>query len=303
MSRVLGVRGELFIFWQKLFLDCRKSNPNPNLSNMSTTLPDVNHTKSRMDQKLYRQIILPNGLHCVLVQDTVAMKMQPNVDDYTLDDSDSDSDSDMNSSNSNSSDSFESPTGYRKAAAALVVGCGSFFDPSAAQGLAHFLEHMLFMGSEKFPTENSYDEFISKMGGDSNAYTELEHTNFHFEINQGACFDKALDMFAQFFISPLMLAEAADRELKNVDSEFNQSRNSDSSRLQQLFCHTNQIPLASHPFSTFSWGNIQSLKTLPEAANISIPTFLLDMFNKYYYAKVSERACVHMVLCFGPSLN
>ena len=41
------------------------------------------------------------------------------------------------------------------------------------QGLSHYLEHMLFMGSAKFPDENSYDAFLSAHAGSSNAYTEL----------------------------------------------------------------------------------------------------------------------------------
>jgi hypothetical protein len=41
------------------------------------------------------------------------------------------------------------------------------------QGLSHFLEHMLFMGSEKFPDENDYDSFLTHHGGASNAFTEL----------------------------------------------------------------------------------------------------------------------------------
>ena len=55
----------------------------------------------------------------------------------------------------------------------MVVGVGSLSDPANMQGLSHYLEHMLFMGSEKFPDENDYDSFLSKNGGGSNAYTEL----------------------------------------------------------------------------------------------------------------------------------
>lgn len=40
------------------------------------------------------------------------------------------------------------------------------------QGLSHFLEHMLFMGSERFPDENEYDAFLTAQGGSSNAQTE-----------------------------------------------------------------------------------------------------------------------------------
>lgn len=41
------------------------------------------------------------------------------------------------------------------------------------QGLSHYLEHMLFMGSKKYPDENEYDAYISNNGGMANAYTEL----------------------------------------------------------------------------------------------------------------------------------
>ena len=45
----------------------------------------------------------------------------------------------------------------QKSAAALSVGVGSLQDPLEAQGLAHYLEHMLFMGTEKYPEENEYN--------------------------------------------------------------------------------------------------------------------------------------------------
>lgn len=61
----------------------------------------------------------------------------------------------------------------KKAAAAMSVGIGSLSDPLVMQGLSHYLEHMLFMGSKKYPDENDYDDFITKHGGSSNAYTEL----------------------------------------------------------------------------------------------------------------------------------
>jgi nardilysin len=44
-------------------------------------------------------------------------------------------------------------------------------------------EHMLFMGSSKFPDENEYDTFLSKHGGGSNAFTETEFTCYHFDIS------------------------------------------------------------------------------------------------------------------------
>jgi insulysin len=55
-----------------------------------------------------------------------------------------------------------------RAAASLEVGVGQFQDPIALPGLAHFCEHMLFLGTEKFPDENSYSSFLSSHGGNSN---------------------------------------------------------------------------------------------------------------------------------------
>ena len=49
---------------------------------------------------------------------------------------------------------------------------GHFTDPWHLQGLSHYLEHMLFMGSERYPDENDYDAFLTAHGGASNACTE-----------------------------------------------------------------------------------------------------------------------------------
>ena len=64
----------------------------------------------------------------------------------------------------------------------MCVQVGSFSDPMEAQGLAHFLEHMVFMGSEKYPKENGYDQFVTAHGGFCNAFTEGEFTVFQFDV-------------------------------------------------------------------------------------------------------------------------
>lgn len=70
-----------------------------------------------------------------------------------------------------------------KAAAALDVMVGSGDNPPGLGGLAHFLEHMLFLGTDKYPEAAEYAQFISEHGGSHNAYTSFEHTNYFFEIN------------------------------------------------------------------------------------------------------------------------
>ncbi|GBG78735.1 hypothetical protein CBR_g27959 [Chara braunii] len=169
--------------------------------------------------------------------------------------------------------------GAKKAAAAMCVGVGSFSDPLDAQGLAHFLEHMLFMGSEKFPNENDYDSFLSAHGGSSNAYTDAEHTCFHFEVNH-KFLTPALDRFAQFFVAPLAKDEAMEREVQSVDSEFNQSVQNDRCRLQQLQCHTANSAYELHKFS---WGNRKSLGE-PLVKGKGIRGKLINLYKEHYRA-------------------
>jgi insulysin len=76
---------------------------------------------------------------------------------------------------------------------------------------------MLFLGTEKYPDENSYTAFLGAHAGSSNAFTSNEDTNFYFEV-MPVDLDEALDRFAQFFISPLLTESATDRELNAVDS-------------------------------------------------------------------------------------
>ena len=68
-------------------------------------------------------------------------------------------------------------------------------DPADREGMAHFLEHMLFLGTAKYPEANAYGNFMQSNGGYNNAYTSLTDTNYHFEVsNEG--FEETLDMFA-----------------------------------------------------------------------------------------------------------
>uniref|UniRef100_A0A7S3Q5Z2 Insulysin n=1 Tax=Chaetoceros debilis TaxID=122233 RepID=A0A7S3Q5Z2_9STRA len=280
--------------------------------------PDLNPSRSPLDKKLYRQILLENGLRVVLISDTEAMLHQElyEYDDDDSDDSDggdggtgndtdkkeSEPKEEEEDSDSDDSEEEDDDAGLRKAAAALVVGAGSFHDPACANGMAHFLEHMLFMGTSKYPLENQYDAFLSKNSGSDNAYTELEYTLYHMEVCQEA-FWKGLDMLAQFFVSPLLLEDCVDRELNAIESEFQLSKNSDECRLQQLLCHDCKLQHVNnkgkgeengkdkdnhnrhHPFANFSWGNRQSLVDLPKENNIDMMKELRKFYNAHYYAQ------------------
>ena len=145
------------------------------------------------------------------------------------------------------------------AAAAMDVNVGSASDPERIPGLAHFLEHMLFLGTEKYPKENEYQSYLEEHGGGSNAFTAHEDTNYYFVV-QKDFLQGAMDRFAQFFLAPLFSESATYRELNAVDSENNKNLQSDNWRLQQL---SKWAADSRHPWSRFNVGNVDTLKDLP----------------------------------------
>ena len=107
-------------------------------------------------------------------------------------------------------------------AAAVDVYSGSFND-GHIEGLAHFCEHMLFLGTEKYPDEGSYSKYLSTNGGYDNAYTSSENTNYYLSVNSDKL-EGALDRLAQFFVSPLFNESGVDREKNAVNSEYQKDR-------------------------------------------------------------------------------
>ncbi|WZZ52175.1 hypothetical protein YC2023_052282 [Brassica napus] len=198
--------------------------------------------KPRTDKREYRRIVLENSLEVLLISD-------PETD---------------------------------KCAASMNVSVGSFSDPEGLDGLAHFLEHMLFYASEKYPEEDSYSKYVTEHGGSRNAYTSRENTNYHFDINTDS-FDEALDRFAQFFIKPLMSADATMREINAVDSEYQKNLLYDSRRLDQLKKHLSR---EDHPYHKFSTGNMETLHVWPEAKGIDTRKELFKFYDKHYSASI-----------------
>ncbi|MGM0570381.1 insulinase family protein [Marinobacter sp.] len=186
------------------------------ISTAQAATPDrVEPIKSPADSNEYRYLSLENGLEVLLISD-------PDAD---------------------------------KAAASLNVAVGSGNDPAGREGLAHFLEHMLFLGTEKYPDPGEYQQFIRSHGGTHNAFTAFQDTNYFFDI-QAPHLEPALDRFAQQFAAPLFTAELVDRERNAVHSEYSASLKEDGRR---YFSVRKAISNPDHAFSQFSVGNLITL--------------------------------------------
>ncbi|KAG1656100.1 Nardilysin [Nymphon striatum] len=254
--------------------------------------------KSPNDKKGYRAFTLENGMKVLLIS-------EPDSSDYeeclTSEEETSETESEkeecMDTAEScNESDDEDDEVSCKSeeklAAASLCIGVGSFSDPDNSAGLAHYLEHMVFMGSEKYPKENIFDSYIEEHGGCDNAFTDSEMTCFHFEIIPKHL-KKALDIFAQFFISPLLKIDSMDRELCAVNndilvdeiislSEYQQALPKDVQRKSHLLA---SLAKEGHPMRKFLYGNEYSLKTLPEKENVNIYEQLQQFRKKLYTAQ------------------
>jgi secreted Zn-dependent insulinase-like peptidase len=193
--------------------------------------------KSPSDQRNYRFLVLDNGLKVLLISDNKA----------------------------------------EKSAAAMDISAGAFHAPKDRAGLLHFLEHMLFLGTDKYPEAGEYGQYLKKNGGSSNAYTSLEDTNYFFDVKNNA-FDEALDRFAQFFIAPTMDPEFVDREKNAVDSEYSLKIKEDSRRINEV---SRQTINPNHPYSIFSVGN---LDTLADRENDKVYDRLMEIYKQHYSA-------------------
>jgi len=92
-----------------------------------------------------------------------------------------------------------------EAAVAMDVHVGACADPVQVPGMAHFHEHMLFLGTKSYPQEDSFESFLSTNGGSSNAYTDSLDTVYFFDmaVDADARFAEGLKRFGSFFSEPL----------------------------------------------------------------------------------------------------
>lgn len=207
---------------------------------MPVTIVTDDIERPELDQRTYRLVRLENDLEALLVHD-------PDTD---------------------------------KASAALDVHVGHLSDPWDAAGLAHFCEHLLFMGTEKYPKENDYSEYLSAHNGTSNAYTGTVDTNYFFDVGH-EYLEPALDRFSQFFICPLFLESCKDRELLAVDSENKKNLQNDMWRSYQL---EKSLSNPDHVYSKFGTGNLDTLKLVPESLGKDVRDELLKFHKQLYSA-------------------
>lgn len=142
--------------------------------------------------------------------------------------------------------------------AALVVKTGNNADPAEFPGLAHFTEHCVFLGNEKYPQVSGFPAFLSTHGGIYNAFTYPDKTCFLFSVNNHDL-DEALDQFVHLFIQPCFRQEDLNKEVHAVEQEFAMHPTKDSRRMHRI---QQLIAPQGHPLKRFGCGNLSTLSSV-----------------------------------------
>jgi len=147
-----------------------------------------------------------------------------------------------------------------QSAAALSVAAGSWNDPGNAPGMAHFVEHLLFMGTQKYPDEADFSKYIGERGGEYNASTCHDRTIYGFCLNHEGL-EGALDRFSHFFIDPIFSPSTIQREKNAIHHEFEDHIENDTIKVWRVLKETGN---PHHPNAVFSCGNLQSLSEVSQ---------------------------------------
>jgi coenzyme PQQ biosynthesis probable peptidase PqqF len=164
--------------------------------------------------------------------------------------------------------------GLKRSAAVLRVTAGSHDVPLAWPGLAHFLEHLLFLGTERFPAAEGLMAYVQSHGGQVNASTRERTTDFFFELPVRV-FSGGLERLSDMLAHPRMNLDDQLREREVLQAEYVAWSQDPSA--QQQFALYEGLP-AEHPLRGFHAGNRESLK-------VELPDFqraLKDFHQRFY---------------------
>jgi len=162
----------------------------------------------------------------------------------------------------------------KRSAAVLRVAAGSHDAPLAWPGLAHFLEHLFFLGTERFPTGENLMAYVQRHGGQVNARTGERTTDFFFELPEAA-FAGGLERLWDMLAHPRLDEAEQLREREVLHAEFI-AWSRDVAAQRQLALHDGLS--AAHPLRGFHAGNRESLA-------VEQPEFqaaLRDFYRRFY---------------------
>lgn len=140
----------------------------------------------------------------------------------------------------------------------IMTGVGSRYETLKENGLAHFLEHMFFKGTEKRPTALDISKELDGLGAEYNAYTDKDRTAYYAKV-EAHHWETALDIVSDLFLNAKIEQEEIDRERGAILQEINMYEDAPARQIGDLW---DQHIYGDHPLGRSTLGpkeNIQSL--------------------------------------------
>ena len=117
---------------------------------------------------------------------------------------------------------------------ALMFGVGSRYESRELAGISHFVEHMLFKGSDRYPGSKEVAEAIEGIGGELNAATDKEATMYWARV-PGDRLNEAVSVLCDMVLHPLMVEEEVDKEREVIIEELRMYRDSPGDHVHTVF--------------------------------------------------------------------
>jgi len=114
------------------------------------------------------------------------------------------------------------------------VAVGSRFETLKTNGLSHFLEHMVFKGSKKRPTAKAISEAIDAFGGEFNASTGKEWTNFYIKSRVGKI-ETAFDVLSDMVLNPILDVKEIEKEKGVICEEIAMYEDTPMAKIDDIF--------------------------------------------------------------------
>jgi len=102
----------------------------------------------------------------------------------------------------------------------VLVGTGSKYETKKINGISHFIEHLVFKGTQKRPTTMEVSSTLDRVGGEYNAFTGQEYTGYWAKVDS-KFLDLALDWVSDIFLNSKFEEKAIEKEKGVIIEEIN----------------------------------------------------------------------------------
>ena len=154
-----------------------------------------------------------------------------------------------------------SPTDHNEIALWLFIKGGSQHEKKEESGISHFIEHMLFRGTERWPTYKLIDEKTERISQENGAHTDLEETSYFLRV-QPRYFNEALDLLSDWASAPLLRQVDIDKEKEIVPEEIRKDLDIPEKYVQWELWH--EVCFGDQPAGWSICGTEETIRTFSE---------------------------------------